>query len=241
MKVKGPIVTLAVGAAVAGGLLIADLTSSGGSSAPVTTAAAGATASSSTTAASASGSASASASAAAAAVSPSASTVTAAAAVQASGPPATHAGKVNGGGSLAIVIKGASAVAYLCDGVNEAWLWGSVDGNTLSLHDKTGGTLTGTRGGGKIVGSLTVKGKTWSFSVPSVKKPSGLYRSTATVRGAKIVGGWVVLPDGTQVGRISAADGTGQGAPPLDLTTGQVTVEGQTLTAAPADPETAAG
>jgi hypothetical protein len=60
--------------------------------------------------------------------------------------------------------------------------------------------------------------------VYTVKKPSGLYRATADVRGATIKVGWIVLPDGTQVGSLEsnpdAAAPSATAAPPLDVTAG---------------------
>jgi serine/threonine-protein kinase len=147
----------------------------------------------------------------------------------------TYAGKVNGGGSLAIVIKGETVVAYLCDGKNEAWLWGTAKGTAVSAKNKDGDTLTGTRGGGKIVGSITVNGKTWTFTTPSVKKPSGLYKATAKIRGAQVDGGWVVLGDGTQVGLLRR-DGVTGPAPEIDTTTGQVTIDGTAVPVGEPDP-----
>jgi serine/threonine-protein kinase len=67
-----------------------------------------------------------------------------------------------------------------------------------------------------------------------VKSPSGLYRLSAQVRGAKVVGGWIVLADGTQVGVLSV-DGQAQPAPQLDTSTGGVVVDGTAATAAPVD------
>ena len=66
----------------------------------------------------------------------------------------------------------------------------------------------------------------------AVAKPSGLYRATATVRNAKVVGGWIVLPDGSQVGVVTVDD-VPQPAPAIDPGTGAVTVDGAALTAVP--------
>jgi serine/threonine-protein kinase len=222
MRFKGPLVTLAAGAVLAVGLFAANL----GNSSRTTGTASSAVAETSAPSAATSGTAT-----AAVATTPPATSSAPALPAE-----ATYAGKVNGGGSLAVAVKGASAVAYLCDGTNEAWLWGSVDGGSVSLKNKNGDQLTGSGGGGKLTGSLTVRGRNWSFALPTVTKPSGLYRSTAKVRGATVVGGWVVLPDGSQVGLVTAVGGVGRAAPAIDLATGAVTVDGQSLTAGPIDP-----
>ena len=70
---------------------------------------------------------------------------------------------------------------------------------------------------------------------PSAKKPSGLYRTASNVRGARLVGGWIVLADGTQVGLASFA-GSPVPAPPLDMSTRTTTILGAKVTAAPAAP-----
>jgi hypothetical protein len=231
MKLKGPIVTLLAGVVVGAGLLVANLTLTGNDDTATKVAAPPSASAAASTS-----------SAAAVSASPSAAIKVSAPAF--TGTVATYAGHVyNGnvkGGSLSVVIKGGTAIAYLCDGKLEAWLWGSASGNSLSLKNKDGATLTATRGGGKVTGKITAAGGTWTFALPSVTKPSGLYRSTAKIRGATVVTGWVVLPDGSQVG-MSRSDAGAVPAPPIDLGTGQVTIQGTPLTAGLADPDQVAG
>lgn len=225
MKLKGPLVTLAAGGVVAAGLLITNVSlsqrqSQNAASASVAVAATPSAPPSVT-------------------ASPSATASASGAAAQVTTGTVTYAGKVDGGGSLSVVVKGAGAVAYLCDGRHEAWLWGQAAGSSLTLRNKAGDTLTGTRGGGRLtgslIGSLTVHGTTWTFTLPTVRKPSGLYRATATVRGAKVVAGWVVLPDGSQVGAWTAGGADVRPAPPLDLAGGTATVDGVRLVASEPD------
>ena len=84
--------------------------------------------------------------------------------------------------------------------------------------------LTGNYDSRRAFGNVFAEGITYAFSVYTVKKPSGLYRATADVRGATIKAGWIVLPDGTQVGSLeSNADSaapSATAAPPLDVATG---------------------
>ncbi|MEV4417081.1 hypothetical protein [Catellatospora sp. NPDC049609] len=147
---------------------------------------------------------------------------------------AVWAGKVDGGGAtIAIAVTDGVAVAYLCDGKKaEVWLQGTAAAGKLELAGAKGATLAGTFGGGKAAGTVTAGGRSWKFTAPAVKKPSGLYRATATVRNAKVVGGWIVLPDGSQVG-IVTVDGQPRPAPAVDPATGAVTVDGAALTATP--------
>ncbi|MDM4719504.1 hypothetical protein QTQ03_07800 [Micromonospora sp. WMMA1363] len=133
-------------------------------------------------------------------------------------------------GTLAISVQDGVAVAYLCDGVAvEAWLQGTAAGGRLTLAGRDGGTISGTFGEGRATGQIKVDNKTLPFTVKTVTAPSGLYRATATARGAQVEGGWIVLADGTQVGLVTV-DGAARPAPPLDTDTGTVTVSGTALT-----------
>jgi hypothetical protein len=154
----------------------------------------------------------------------------------AAAPDVTYAGSAGGGSSLAIATKNGLAIAYLCDGKRlEAWLHGTAAGGKLSLTSKQA-SLTGTYDTAAktatAAGSVTVAGKTWKFTIRAVAAPSGLYRATATVRNAQLVGGWIVLADGRQVGIVSI-DGVPAGAPPLDITARTATVEGAPVSAEP--------
>ena len=140
---------------------------------------------------------------------------------------ADYAGRVKGGihASVAISIHGTQAIAYACNGSSvEAWLSGTASGGRLTLTGKNGAVLTGNYDSRRAFGNVSADGITYAFSVYTVKKPSGLYRATADVRGAKIKAGWIVLPDGTEVGSLeSNADSaapSATAAPPLNVTTG---------------------
>ncbi|MCT9932591.1 hypothetical protein N5079_20530 [Planotetraspora sp. A-T 1434] len=125
---------------------------------------------------------------------------------------ADYAGVAQGnGGLVAIAVRNGKAVAYFCDGHIEAWLKGTAENNTITLEGRDS-LITAALGGGRAQGRLQVGHAKWRFVAPVVKKPSGLYRATAIVRGAKIVGGWIVLPNGQEVGRV-AIGGNGEPAP----------------------------
>lgn len=149
---------------------------------------------------------------------------------------AAYAGQIKGGaGSIAIAIRDGGAVAYLCDGKRlEAWLLGTASGGQLNLSGPKNASLTGSYDKDSAAGSVTAGGRTWKLDVPVAKKPSGLYRSTAQVRGARVVAGWIVLPGGDQVGMVNTG-GVETPAPPLDLNSTSATVNGVAMTAAPID------
>ncbi|MFC6081410.1 hypothetical protein [Sphaerisporangium aureirubrum] len=130
------------------------------------------------------------------------------------------------GGLIAISVKNGKAVAYFCDGRIEAWLKGTAQDNTITLTGKNS-VITAALGDGKAQGRVQVGSGKWRFAAPLVKKPSGLYRATAVVRGARVVGGWIKLPDGQQVGVVNIA---GTPSPAPTLTPGSpVTVGGEQI------------
>lgn len=145
--------------------------------------------------------------------------------------PVTYVGYVDGGGaSVAVIVTGDEAIAYVCDGASvEAWLSGSAEDGRLDLTGERG-TLTGTLGDQQASGEAVADGITWTFTVEEVAPPEGLYRFADTIAGgAEVVGGWIVLPDGTQVGAVNVDGETGP-ASEIDLDTGEVSVEGVVVT-----------
>ena len=212
MKLSSPLITLAAGAVVALALFGASSLAAKPAAAPAAPA----------PSPSASPSAYPSTAAAAAPASP---------AAQAAKVTAVWAGRTDGGAaSIAIAVKNGVAVAYVCDGKREIWLQGTADDGKLALSGAKGAALVGTFGGGKATGRVTSGSAEYTFTVAAVSKPSGLYRAAAQVRNAKVVGGWIVLPDGSQVGVLDR-DGVASDAPPIDPATGAVTVDGTALTA----------
>ncbi|MFF4358252.1 hypothetical protein [Streptomyces sp. NPDC001604] len=140
--------------------------------------------------------------------------------------------------AVAVSLRDGKAIAYFCDGHNiESWLKGAVtDDGSLSLTGDHGAKLTGTlKGGRQIRGTAEVGGGHYAFTLDKAKKPSGIYRANSQVAGARIVGGWIVLPGGKQVG-IVTRDGEPSAAPAIDPATGAVTVDGRRLTAHPVTP-----
>ena len=158
-----------------------------------------------------------------------------------------YAGRVHGGGaSVAIAIHGTQAIAYVCNGsVVEAWLQGTAAGGRITMTGKNGAQLNGTYYSKKADGDVVTNGFHYTFSVPVVQKPSGLYRSTADVRGATIKAGWIVLPDGTQVGSVesdaNAAVPSAVAAPALDVAAGTAQDGGTVLHATAVSGDTGSG
>jgi hypothetical protein len=146
----------------------------------------------------------------------------------------TWAGEVDGAGTLAITAKGDQAIAYLCDGRRlEVWFLGTARAGRLDLKGPDGARLAGTFGNGRAAGTVIVQRKRLDFDLPAVKNPSGLYRATATVRGAKVEAGWIVLPNGEQVG-LGTVDDALVMPSRLGVASGTATVGGLPVTAAPA-------
>lgn len=221
MSRQGPVITLAAGAVLAVGLGVASAIAA---QAPVTEAAARAPSTAETTAP------------------PTAEATTPAAGESAAPEPvrtaprkADYGGRVKGnGGLIAISIRDGKAIGYFCDGHAEAWFKGAESGGKLRLTSRGGGRVTAELDGGRARGSVAIGGGKWRFVAPTVVKPSGLYRATAMVRGARLRAGWIVLknPNGgyTQVG--AAFEGETQVPVPRlqdGRPTAPVTVGGATL------------
>ncbi|MET8248810.1 hypothetical protein ABZV31_33155 [Streptomyces sp. NPDC005202] len=140
--------------------------------------------------------------------------------------------------AVAVSVRNGRAIAYFCDGrAKESWLKGDVkDDGSMKLTGRHGTELDGKlQEGRRIRGTVDIDGGHFAFTADKAVKPSGLWRATATVRGAKIDGGWIVLRDGRQVGLLDR-DGKPSAAPRIDPVTGAVTVDGQQLTARPVTP-----
>ena len=58
----------------------------------------------------------------------------------------------------------------------------------------------------------------------------------ARLRNARVVGSWIVLPDGSQVG-VATVRGVKQPAPPFDEDTKKATVDGNTVTVTEVEPK----
>jgi hypothetical protein len=132
-------------------------------------------------------------------------------------------------GAIAVAVLGSQAAAYFCDGRNvEVWFRGTVEGGNISLKSKSGATLDAELDGNEIKGTAQVENDTVEFEIDEAKRPAGLYRA----RGSKTTIGWIVLPDGSQVG-VQTTGSDSSAAPRLDPEDPQVTVDGESLDAAP--------
>ena len=227
MKIKTPYLTLLVGAALGAVLLVASMLATPKAPASPVAAATPAPASSAQS-------------------SPASPTPTATAVANVPAR-ANYAGEVNGGGaSVAISIHHGQAIAYVCNGsVIEAWLKGTAANGHLTMTGKGHARLSATYRTKRAVGHVVAHGVRYTFSAPAAHKPSGLYRSIAIVRGAKIKAGWIVLPDGSQVGSLEpnadAAAPSATRAPVLDVTTGTAHDGNTVLVATPISGVTGSG
>ena len=158
-------------------------------------------------------------------------------------PKADYVAQVNGGGAaVAISVDAGQAVAYICNGHGvAAWYRGTAAAGGLHLTGKNGARLNVEYRTGRATGSIMAGGTKYTFSAPAVRsvrsgrRRPGLYEATGVVDGVSVKAGWVVLPDGGQLGSVeydpsSAVPPTAQ-APALDLTTGTAQYDGITLVA----------
>ncbi|HJQ86800.1 MAG TPA: hypothetical protein VJ820_04970 [Propionibacteriaceae bacterium] len=132
-------------------------------------------------------------------------------------------------GAIAVAVLGSQAAAYFCDGRNvEAWFRGTAEGGNITLKSKSGATLNAELDGTEIKGTVQVENDTVEFEIDEAKQPAGLYRA----RGSKTTIGWIVLPDRSQVG-VQTTGSDSSAAPQLDPENPRVTVDGESLDAAP--------
>jgi hypothetical protein len=78
------------------------------------------------------------------------------------------------------------------------------------------------------VGKIELDNDELKFAIKEAKPPAGLYRA----RGAKTTIGWIILPDGSQVGIETSGEESGP-APELDPDNPSVTVDGESLQGEP--------
>jgi hypothetical protein len=134
--------------------------------------------------------------------------------------------------TVAVGVKGGRAAGYVCDGRNvEAWLEGEVAGSHLTLHGRDPGTtLDATADQNGLLGSITFRGNKLPFAAQAATGVVGLYQIRRSVKGITERIGWIVLPDGRQVG-IRNVGGIRSPAPFLDPTTGTTQINGEILPA----------
>jgi len=148
-----------------------------------------------------------------------------------------------GHASIAIAVRDGKAIAYACDGHRlESWLTGTVTAGEIAMTSRKdkNAHVEGTIDGDRVVGSGVVGGQKITFTVPRAERPSGLYRFARQVQGAMIVGGWIVLADGSQVGMVNTG-GASATADTLNPLTGVVTVNGTRVVAGSIDGSSGTG
>lgn len=142
-----------------------------------------------------------------------------------------YAGKADGSNvAIAVAVKGGQAVAYLCDGKNvEAWLRGTAKNGQLSVvSDDDSALLTATMAGKGINGTAVAGDLEFTFTIGPAEPPAGLYRG----EDGDTTIGWIVLPDGSQVG-IASTDGESSPAPELEPADGTASLDGKRVSGGP--------
>lgn len=198
---RGPLLTLLAIVVLAGGLMVLNLTRTGGSAKQAAPAASSAPA-----------------------ASPSPPSVAPAAAPFP--PEAKYTGHTDGAhASIAVSVRGGQVSAYLCDGKSvEAWYQGNVTDDAIKATGRGANTLTGSLDGSTLSGTVTALGKSWSYSASPVTAPAGLYRAK---QGSRTVG-WIKQSDGSVTG-LANNGGMEEPAPPLDPATAQWIGGGDTV------------
>lgn len=141
---------------------------------------------------------------------------------------AVYVGRSRTGGiAVAVAVSGTQAAGYLCDGKSvEWWLEGTVSGDTVTLRGPDGTRLSGQLSNYSVSGEITAPGKQWRYSAQLANEPAGLYQGNATVDGKRNDIGWIVLPDGSQVG-VRTEAGQSRPAPALSVAQGGARIDGE--------------
>lgn len=135
--------------------------------------------------------------------------------------------------SVAIAVLNGRSAAYFCDGrAVEAWFTGTAENGRIALRSKKGDTIQAHLRGADVTGEVRIGARTFRFTVGKAEPPAGLYRGRASVDGRTTTIGWIVLPDGTQVG-ISSDATSARPAPRLNPSEGGVSVDGTRIGARP--------
>jgi hypothetical protein len=121
-------------------------------------------------------------------------------------PARSYVGTVTGSDAYVAVVIGpdGDALAHVTDGAYSVdWVAGVVTGRTASLSNEGGATLEAQLSRRAVTGSFTrPQSPTLTFSAAPAKAPAGLYRAVEDFADGRYVGGWVVLPDGTERGTV---------------------------------------
>ncbi|HTF48344.1 MAG TPA: hypothetical protein VK735_12915 [Pseudonocardia sp.] len=135
---------------------------------------------------------------------------------------AKYTGRTEGNNAaIAITVRDNKVSAYLCDGkAIEGWYKGSVTDGKVDAKGKGTNQLTGSLTDGKLSGTVSAEGRSWSYAAAPVSAPAGLYRAK-TATGTT---GWVKDSNG-QVTGLTNDKGAVKPAPPLDPNSAQA-IEG---------------
>jgi hypothetical protein len=113
-----------------------------------------------------------------------------------------YAGVVEGSNAYVAVVvgPGSEAMAYVCDGASSVdFVEGPVEGGAANLSNDGGAHLEATVTATDASGTFTRPGSDpLRFTAVPVDRPAGLYIAGGHFADGDYVGGWILLPDGTQ-------------------------------------------
>jgi hypothetical protein len=128
---------------------------------------------------------------------------------------------------LAFAVLDGRARGFYCDSQDEAWFEGNAKDGVVTLLNSGNKQRIGFFNTLEGVGSFWSEGRLLTFQAAPVDKSAGLYRAQSP--DGQLVGGWVVLPNGDQVGAVTN-NGVNQPAPTIKPGTQRtVTINGQQL------------
>ncbi|MFI0444500.1 hypothetical protein [Actinomadura sp. 6N118] len=132
------------------------------------------------------------------------------------------------GNNLAVAVVGSRVRAFVCDAQDELWFDGEASKNGMvTFQNPKNKQRLGFFNTLEGVGAYWFNGRLRTFRAAPVDKPAGLYRAQSP--NGQLVGGWVVLPEGEQVGAVTNNGINQPVVPNIDTSTTTVTINGQQL------------
>lgn len=115
---------------------------------------------------------------------------------------ASFAGRTENADLFAAVLTHENGVeAYFCDGKRSYWFKGVASDGVIEMQEASGAKLLLELAGDVVVGRLVADGAVTRFDLPQVRGDV-LFRADTFAGETRVLGGWIVLPDGAQRGAI---------------------------------------
>jgi len=143
---------------------------------------------------------------------------------------------------IGLSTNGKQVIAYLCNGTTRhvslaQWFKGPVTSSRIDITNAHGTHLVATVSAHAIKGTVTLKGgRSTPFTarlLPSTSRRYGLFRSEETLKGARYLGGWILVPRAKARAHMAGQAFLASAAPPLIRIGGIINVRTGALIVSP--------